>query len=237
MWLNIRKIFSPDKSHAEWYLAYIKNFRSPKLQSSLQDVRFVVFDTETTGLNLKKDEILSIGAVRIFQQEINIQEIFNCRIRQSKLTTAGIEVTIHGLIQTGEKGIDPIAAIPNFYQYLDSSVLVGHHTNFDCGMLHKSASLLGGGPLKNFVLDTAALARRLDDPHGLHQSNGKNYSLDALCHRFNIETKDRHTALGDAFLTALVFLKLLSALEKRGIKKLSQLHPKPIYSPFKFKIF
>jgi DNA polymerase-3 subunit epsilon len=53
--------------------------------------------------------------------------------------------------------------------------------------------------------------------------DGKNYSLDVLCKRFDIVTKDRHTALGDAFLTALLFMKLIRLFEKKGIKTLKQL--------------
>lgn len=237
MWQYLRKLVSSEKSYADWYLNYKNNFQSPNLKSRFQEIRFIVFDTETTGLDLSKDVMLSIGAVSIFQREMNIGEVYSCRIRQSELTPSGLSATIHGLIKTSEKGIDAHDAIPSFYKYLDSTVIVGHHTKFDCGMLHKSASLLGGGPLKNLILDTATLARRLDDPHGLQVSPPENYSLDALCKRFHIETKDRHTALGDAYLTALVFLKLLSAFEKRGINTLSQLRPKPVKSHFKFNIF
>jgi DNA polymerase-3 subunit epsilon len=86
-------------------------------------------------------------------------------------------------------------------------------------MLQKALRPAGLENFPNSCIDTMNLAIRLD--HGLlvdrNRINLKDYTLDSLCHRFNIKMDDRHTAGGDAFLTANLFLKLLKLASKKGI--------------------
>lgn len=86
---------------------------------------------------------------------------------------------------------------------------------------------LAGQKLSNPTLDTHALAIRLD--HGFHAERHEKggYGLDQLCQRFNLPQADRHTAGGDAYLTALLLCKLLYRLQKKGVKTLADLLRKP----------
>jgi len=77
--------------------------------------------------------------------------------------------------------------------------------------------------LKNKYLDTAKLAIRVEHLHPTQLLKPSDYTLDALCNRYKIPMHDRHTAAGDALLTSLLSLKLLSKLKKRGVKTLGDL--------------
>jgi DNA polymerase-3 subunit epsilon len=173
-------------------------------------------DTETTGLDPAKDHILSFGAVKINEQKIQISTSVEWYLKSSKKGKDAIP--IHGLM-----GNEKEVSLENFsvqlLHYLNSNILVGHHLGFDLEMLQKALSPVGLERVTNPCIDTASLAIRID--YGLmvdrNRINFKEYTLDSLCQRFNIKTHDRHTAGGDAFLTASLFLKLLKLASKKGI--------------------
>mgnify|MGYP006355553467 FL=1 len=82
----------------------------------------------------------------------------------------------------------------------------------------------GAPALKNKVLDTAELTKRLDFPLRNYQfAVNKEYTLDALCARYGVIPKARHTAAGAAYITAILFQKLLSDLDKKGISQVKDL--------------
>jgi DNA polymerase III subunit epsilon len=109
--------------------------------------------------------------------------------------------------------------------YFGNSVLVAHHIGFDLEMIQKACKPFGMEKLPNPKIDTMSLAIRLElGPHANRsQINPQQYSLDALCERYQIRTEDRHTAAGDAFLTAQLFLKLLRLASAKGINNFGQL--------------
>jgi len=96
--------------------------------------------------------------------------------------------------------------------------LVAHHAAFDIAMINAGLKRMGLPKLKNKVLDTGHLFQKtkLD-------SSKAHFSLDELAKRFNIPLHDRHTASGDAFITSLVFLKLVSELNKNNTVQLKDL--------------
>lgn len=207
---------------SEWYEEYRRDFICPAKETTLSRLSYVVFDTETTGLDIKTDHIISLGAVKIQNQELKMLDVFSQRIKRS-VPQKEEAIKVHGLIQTDIKGSEARDVLSAFFHYLGSSVVVGHHVSFDADMVNKLSSGLGGGPIKNPILDTSFLAKRLDNPLDIHNADNREYSLDALCNRFHIVTKDRHTALGDAYLTALLFMKLMKEFEKKGVKNLGQI--------------
>ncbi|MBN3581178.1 3'-5' exonuclease [Algoriphagus aestuarii] len=183
----------------------------------IDQLSFVVLDTETTGLDPANDHVLSCGAVKIESQTIRVSSAKEWYLKSSK---KGREtVIVHELL-----GTNPTIELENFgqdfLQYLGQSILVGHHLGFDLAMLQKALAPFGFSTFPNPRIDTMSLAIRLD--YGLlvdrSRINLRDYSLDALCERFKIKTDDRHTAGGDAFLTAKLFLKLLKIAEKKGIE-------------------
>jgi DNA polymerase III subunit epsilon len=208
--------------YPEFYRTYLNNFTKHDAQIPIYDQSFCVFDTETTGLDMAKDKILSIGAVRVCQQSMDIADSLSIIISHDGEQDASA-VVIHGLVKTAEQGITPEKAVSLFYQFVGSDIIVGHHVAFDLNMVHKLSHACSGGPLKNVTLDTAFLAKRLDHPTDPHSLDRKEYTLDKLCERFSVLPKARHTADGDALITALLFLKLLDRLHRKGIRKVRQL--------------
>lgn len=211
-----------EKDYAEFYSTYLKGFTKHDAQKPIYDQSFVVFDTETTGLDITKNKILSIGAVRVRQQSIDIADSLSIIISHEGTQDESAAV-VHGLVKTTEQGISSTAAIKLFFDFVGSDIIVGHHVAFDKQMIQKLSIECGGGSLKNASLDTSYLAKRLDNPSEPQSLDRKEYTLDKLCEKFSVLPKARHTADGDALITALVFMKLMDRFEKKGVKKLKEL--------------
>ncbi|MGW1456271.1 3'-5' exonuclease [Salegentibacter agarivorans] len=192
-----------------------------KLPEEIAETRFVVFDTETTGFDIKKDRMLSIGAVGIENKSINIADGFEEYILQETFNPKTVK--IHGIIQNERiETLSEEEAVKAFLKYIGNSVLVAHHAGFDVGMINEALSRMGLPRLKNKVLDTVNLYRGTRIISNLINRE-KSYSLDEIAETYNIDTKDRHTAAGDAFITALAFLTILGKLNtdrKLNLKKL-----------------
>ena len=120
-------------------------------------------------------------------------------------------------------GIEESEAIHDFLTYLRESVVVAHHANFDIGILQQSfkRNIHPQTVLYNTAIDTAHIARKLEHPNKPSSHiDFTQYSLDALCDRYDISMEDRHTAWGDAMITAKLLLKLLHQVEEKGYDKL-----------------
>lgn len=193
-----------------------KAIQHPELNDiRLSEISYTVFDTETTGLNPSAgDEIISIGAVRIVNGRMLPNEMFE-QLINPKRTIPQASIKIHGIHP--EQLIDQPTietVLPQFAQFVDKTVLVAHNAAFDMKFLQLKERDTGVA-FKNSVLDTlmlSALAHPYQDSH----------SLDEIAHRFNIEIRGRHTALGDAMVTGELLLKLIPLLAEKGIVTLKQ---------------
>jgi DNA polymerase-3 subunit epsilon len=205
------------RNRPEFWKAYTRNFKE-KHPQDVQAVRFVVFDTETTGLDIRKDRILSIGALSIFDLKIDVGDSLELYIKQ-EVFNAGT-VGIHGILKEGSLlKLSEEEAIIAFLGYVKNSVLVAHHAAFDIAMINASLGRMGLPKLKNKVLDTGVLFKKTTQC----ENKVNRYSLDQLCSIFKLRQHDRHTAAGDAYLTGLIFLKIVSNLSRRGKLKVRDL--------------
>lgn len=205
------------------YSAALKE--QPSRDTPLSEAEFVVFDTETTGLDQRRDKVLSIGAIKVRGLQVLVSDTFECLVQQEG-APATKSAEVHGLLSSQlEGGIPEREAVEGFIDFIGNAVLVGQHVAFDIGMINQMLKRQGiSGKLRNRSVDTAHLAIRLERRHAdSHTLKTAEYSLDALCERYNLPTEDRHTASGDAFATALLLLKLLSLAKKRGITTLGEL--------------
>lgn len=179
----------------------------------IKETRFVIFDTETTGFSKLEDRILSIGAISLINNIINVNDNFEIYLEQKIFKPETVK--IHGILKDGDiKKVDEITAIQQFLKYIKNAVLVGHHVGFDIGMINEMLSRYNLPKLKNKTIDTGNLYRK--SKHLVYENELKNYTLDELCDELNISKSDRHTANGDALITAIAFLKILSRLNKKN---------------------
>lgn len=217
------KFWNPRPEKAEFIEAFLaqNSEKTPGIRS-LDQLEFVVLDTETSGFELSKDQVISFGAIKIKNRKILVAESLELfPPTELPLTPA---VTVHGIVAT-ENALSPEQFAERLIEFIGNGIIVGHHIQFDLDMLLKSLRPFGLSSFPNSVIDTYSLCLRLD--HGpladQSQINQEDYSLDRLCQRFGIALDDRHTASGDAFLTAQLFQKLLSIADKKGINTFSQL--------------
>jgi DNA polymerase-3 subunit epsilon len=187
--------------------------KQPPVDIPLDQINFVVLDTETTGLNPDQDRILSIGAIKLRDGRIKPKEALELYIHQQYFDAS--VVPIHGLlknatgIQISEKeGLEILMA------HLKDTIIVGHHIRFDIEILNRALLRHGFPPLDNPFIDTALLYSKtlLKSPLLKKKSH---YSLDDLAKRFDLDGRDRHTALGDAYLTAMAFVHILGQLNAK----------------------
>jgi DNA polymerase-3 subunit epsilon len=176
----------------------------------LKELRCVVFDTETTGLQPSAgDEIISIGAVRVTNGRIVRSETFEKLIDPGmKIPKASIR--FHGITDKDVKGKpDAKTVLPQFHRFCGTAALVAHNAAFDMKFLELKEKV-SGVRFTNPVLDILLLSAFLHDHTADH-------SMNAMAERFGIEITGRHTALGDAMTTALIFLAILDPLADRGV--------------------
>jgi len=188
----------------------------------IEQVRFIVLDSETTGLDPRKDRIVTIGAIAVANHEILIEDSFEALLKVQHNSSA---VTVHGVTREESRaGVDEPVALENFLRYLGDGVIVGHHIGHDVATFNAGYERHFGFRLENPSLDTMSLTLNLErDGAFAGRPPIQEYSLDALCVLFDIIPHDRHTAPGDAFMTALVFQRLLRLAAKHQRTTLSRL--------------
>ncbi|MBT3068691.1 3'-5' exonuclease [Rhodoferax sp. U11-2br] len=181
----------------------------------LSELAYTVFDTETTGLNPSEgDEIIQIGATRCVNGKLLRQESFEQLVNPGRLIPAAT-IPIHGITQEMVSGQPRITEVlPAFHRFSSDTVLVAHNAAFDMKFLQLQEAATG---LKfdQPVLDTLLLSAVVHPNHEEHR-------LEVLAERFNITVLGRHTALGDALVTAEVWLRLIPLLQAMGITTLRQ---------------
>ena len=192
------------------------------LDGPVDHVRFIVLDTETTGLDPKRDRLITIGAVAVRNGEIRLDDTFEALL---KVAYNSSSVTVHGITRDEARdGLTEPDAVDRFLQYLQDGVIVGHHIGHDIQMLNGACLRHFGFTLRNQSLDTMDLTLHLKDDGAFENHTMPNgFSLDALCDMFGVTPHDRHTAGGDAFITARIFQRLLRAANRAGRHTLGSL--------------
>lgn len=188
---------------------------------TIEETRFVVLDTETTGFDYDNDRILCIGALVLQNGIINVQESFEVYLEQDHYDKSTAQ--IHGILKDLLiKRPTELEALQQFLDFLGDSIIIAHHTIFDVTMINKALERNGLPHLTNKTLDTAYLYKKtLIQSHLFERKD--HYTLDDLADKFDISKKDRHTALGDAYITAIAFLKIVKKLKEKKAVNLNML--------------
>lgn len=185
---------------------------------ALARTRFVVLDVETTGLNPRRDRLLSIGAVPIERLRLVPGEIFAVLLRNDA-PLARDNVVVHGLTPARQAAGEPRApALGRFLEFLGKSPCVAFHAGFDRAVLERALRAELGVRLPNAWIDLAALAPAL-----VPQARLDGGVLDDWLGHFGISVHARHDAVHDAFAAAELFLMLLARARARGLTTIAQL--------------
>ena len=186
-----------NKEYPEFWKLYLTKFET-------KSNRYVVLNTETTGLNPKKDVILSFGALGVISDIIRIGDNFEVVILQYKyLHDNGLPNEF--LIESKLTKLAEYQAIQSLVEYIGNAVLVGHRIHFDIEMINDVLEKMHCGKLKNDALDIEIMHQKLLD-------NIKSFPLDDLIKHYKIPENERNSASDDAYSIALLFLKLKSRL-------------------------
>lgn len=195
-------------SEQTWSLAAWRSTHRP-----LGEIEFVVLDTETTGLRPGSQRVIELAGIRMRGGEVigSFQSLVNPGTRLPAFIVQFTGIT-QEMVNNAPKATE---VFPGFLQFIDGAILVGHNIGFDIGFLSYEARLLGCDfPMDG--LDTILLARRFLP--GLRR-----FKLDKVAEHLKIPAANRHRALGDAKITAAIFVKLLELAGQQDIQTLGHL--------------
>nr|WP_199868950.1 3'-5' exonuclease [Pseudomonas sp. CFBP 13719] len=184
----------------------------PLADCSLREQRWVVLDLETSGLNLNKDQVLSIGAVVIEDGAVDFSQQFERTLLREQ-PRLGASVLIHGLgPEAIAAGQVPADALLDFMTFVGDSPLLAFHAPFDEHMLGRALKDSLGYTLQHLFIDVAELAPMLC-PDALLRAAG----LDDWTTHFGLQVGERHHASADALVTAELAMLLFSRARRQGL--------------------
>lgn len=187
-----------NKEYPDFWKSYLAKFDG-------KSNRYVVLSTETTGLNPKKDVILSFGALAVVNDIIRIGDNFEVVILQYKyLHDNGLSNEF--LIESKLSKLAEPQAMQALVEYIGNAVLVGHRIHFDIEMINDVLEKMECGKLKNEALDIEIMHQKLMD------ITNKSFSLEDLIKQYKLPLNEKNSASDDAYSIALLFLKLKSRL-------------------------
>jgi DNA polymerase-3 subunit epsilon len=172
--------------------------------------RFVVADVESTGLDMRADRLIAIGAVTVEAGRIDLGRSFYSVLRQDAASSRE-NILVHGICGTQQReGEDPVEALLGFLEFAGRAPLVGYHAAFDAVMIGRAMQHYLGAPFKLPWIDLAYVAPELVPTEGVRHKG-----LDAWLQRYGIEVFSRHDAVADALATAQLLLAVLAHARKK----------------------
>jgi len=191
------------------------------------ECRYAVMDTELTGLDVKRDSIVSIGAVAMQGGRIILGETFYEMI-SPETALRSESIVIHGIMPSevvGKPSIDGV--LVDFLKFCEGAVVVGHFLSLDLSFLNKEMKRLQGRKFGQPVADTQRMHDWMQDQsrgaRGQYDACEENKDLFSLAKKNHIQVSAAHNALMDAFITAQLFQRFLSYLPALGVRTVKDL--------------
>ena len=202
-----------------------KNVAAPSSGTPLEDVRFVVLDTELTSLDAGTNRLLSVGALAMQGSRIRVGETFY-RVVNPRVELPPEAVVIHRLVpEEVAQAQEPEPVVRELADFLRGALAVGHFVEIDVKVLKKEfalARLKFDWPM----IDTARVFRWLDLRRKAREQGwehgSEDLSLAALAARYQIDVAQAHHALDDAWVTARLWQRLLFELSSEGVRTVKQ---------------
>lgn len=209
-------------------LLNLRKKKAPKTDEHrpIADARFVVIDTELTGLDERKDSIVSMAAIRMVGGRIDFEDVFYRLVSPEAALTAE-SVIIHGITPSDvHEKPDINTVLREFLEFCGDDIIVGHCVGIDLAFINREMKRVFGAPLGNPVVDTSALyewirKRDLSErplPYAFSDSG-----LFEIAAYFDIPVNGAHNAAMDAFITAQIFQRFIPRLVSGGVADTGEL--------------
>ena len=176
----------------------------------------VVVDTETTGLDPRKARVIELAGVRLSGGKLVEGDTFRQLLRPGDEPIPAMATRIHGIDDAAVATAPAFAEVwPRFSAFLGPSIVIGHTVGFDLAVLKRECELAGLPWTRPRTLDTRLLAQ-------IVAPELAGYALEKLADWLGIDVVGRHAALGDALMTARVFLALVPKLRDHDIRTVAE---------------
>ena len=201
--------------------------KEPDPTTPIGKARYVVFDTELTGLKARQDSIVSLGAIAMEGGRIELGRTFY-RLVAPRTMMRGTSVVVHGITPTEAKeGPSIERVLPEFLEFCRDAVVVGHVVSIDLGFLNEELERSSLRKLTNPAVDTLRihqwLSCRENDACAFYGGSSEGADLFSLAAAHGIPVAVAHNALNDAYVTAQLFQRFLSLLPRHGATTIADL--------------
>lgn len=206
------------KKHPGFIQDYLEQTRHRAITRTnpFDEVRLVVLDTETSGFELGRDRLLSIGVMEVDFSRIKLETSYEWLVYQSNMV-ANKATEIHGILPSDTlQGMPEKEVLEQLLPRISGAIVIGHQIWFDALMLNEALNRNFGVGFRNPTIDVGIMAMSELQPfRKTGYINQRPPSLEDLCAHYGLPPHDRHTAEGDAYLAAEFFLLMSGHIRKR----------------------
>ena len=206
-----------DSMHRVWMLYHLADPDFAFLYEPPPEGEWVTLDCETTGLDVNRDQIISIGAVRIAGNRLLTSQRLELLVRPERALKAD-SVRVHRLRESDvAQGMDPEQAMRRLLEFVGSRPLVGYYLEFDVAMLNREIWPLLGVRLPQPKIEVSAMYYDFKNRQLPAHARGGNIDLRfaTMMNALDLPLRDAHDALNDAVMAGLAFIKLRGLLADR----------------------
>jgi DNA polymerase III subunit epsilon len=193
-----------------WLLYHLVDAHFAFMYNAPPDDEWVAIDCETTGLDVRRDKIISIGAVRIVGNRLMTSERLELLVRPERAITAA-SMRVHRLRESDvAQGMEPRHAMRQLLDFIGSRPLVGYYLEFDVAMLNREIWPLLGVRLPQPKIEVSAMYYDFKNRQRPAHQRGEaiDLSFATMMSDLALPLREAHDALNDAVMAGLAFVKL-----------------------------
>lgn len=186
------------------------------LKNPLENIKLVALDTEASGFEVGKDRLLSIAVIEITQNQIQLDQCVEWLVYQAGMV-ANQATEIHGILPADTlKGQPESDVLEELLPRLAGAIVIGHQIWFDALMLNDALRRNFGIGFRNPTIDVGLMAMTELQPfRKTGYINQRPPNIEDLCAHLGLPITERHTAEGDAYMAAEIFLLLCGQVRQR----------------------
>jgi DNA polymerase-3 subunit epsilon len=204
----------PGQLRRRWMLYHLADPHFAFMYDPAPDGEWVTLDCETTGLDRRRDRIISVGAVRIVGNRLLTSQRLELLVRPDRAVNAD-SVRVHRLRESDvAQGLDPEAAMRRLLEFIGSRPLVGYFLEFDVAMVNREIWPMLGVGLPQPKIEVSAMYYNFKNRQlPAHQRGGDiDLRFATMMNDLDLPLRGAHDAINDAVMAGLAFVKLRSLL-------------------------